>query len=216
MGSFPASARCRSRRMWSGGFTPSHKAAPPWTRAGTPANGRRGITKPLGVLPTGERKVRFVPTSARETPQAMDLLCRNYRQACQGEAVPPLLILSTPDPRHVGLRFPLHSPFRDGNGRVARLFTTLLLQSHGFEVARYISLERMVEASPDESIGFPASVRAGGLKANSARPAKGDLVRRTVLAQVASCARHLSGRAEGSRQDRLPHAPISSRRCWPA
>ena len=75
----------------------------------------------------------------------MDLLCRSYRQACQNEAVPPLLILAT-----LVFDFLCIHPFRDGNGRVARLLTTLLLPSHGFQVARYISLERMVEASRDE------------------------------------------------------------------
>jgi Fic family protein len=40
-------------------------------------------------------------------------------------------------------------PFRDGNGRVSRLITTLLLQSNGFEVARYVSLERSIEESKE-------------------------------------------------------------------
>lgn len=161
----------------------------------------------IELLPTGERKVRFVPTSARETPKAMDPLCLNYRQACQNEAVPPLLIVAT-----FVFDFLCIHPFRDGNGRVARLLTTLLLQSHGFQVARYISLERMVEASRDEyyrvlgecSRGWPEGkndilpwwnyflslIRAAyrdfqmQVECASARPAKGDLVRRTVLAQV--------------------------------
>src|SRR5438128_3633394 len=41
-------------------------------------------------------------------------------------------------------------PFRDGNGRVSRLLTVLALQQHGFEVGRYISLERLIEESKDD------------------------------------------------------------------
>jgi len=170
------------------------------------------------ILPTGERKVRFVPTSARETPAAIDLLCRNYEQACGSEAVPPLLIVAT-----FVFDFLCIHPFRDGNGRVARLLTTLLLQSHGFQVARYISLERMVEASRDEyyrvlaecSRGWPEGnneilpwwnyflslIRAAyrdfemQVEFSPARPAKGDLVRH----------------ARCSRRWRSSHSPISRR-----
>ena len=161
----------------------------------------------IELLPTGEPRVRFVPTSARATPAAMDRLCRNYAEACRAETVPPLLIVAT-----FVFDFLCIHPFRDGNGRVGRLLTTLLLQSHGFEVARYISLERLVEESRAEyyrvlgncSQGwheganeilpwwnyFLGLVRTGyrefetQVESSSARPAKSDLVERTVLAQV--------------------------------
>ena len=99
----------------------------------------------IEILPNGERKIRFVPTSAKDTPDIMDALCRNYREACEDQRVPPLLIVAT----FVIDLLCIH-PFRDGNGRVSRLSTTLLLQSHGFQVARYISLERLVEQSKEE------------------------------------------------------------------
>jgi len=103
-------------------------------------------------------------------------------------------------------------PFRDGNGRVSRLATTLLLQAHGFQVARYVSLERLVEQSKEDYYGVLAECSQGwhegknGLnpwwnyflsvlrlaykeferqvESTEARPAKSDLVRQTVLAQV--------------------------------
>jgi Fic family protein len=161
----------------------------------------------IEILPNGERSVRFVPTSAKDTPRAVEMLCRNYRAACDEERVPPLLIVAT----FVFDLLSIH-PFRDGNGRVSRLATSLLLQSHGFEVARYISLERLVEESKEEYyrvlklcserwhegkneivpwwnyyLGqlrnaykeFQRQVESVG-----ARPAKSDLVRQTVLAQV--------------------------------
>ena len=161
----------------------------------------------IEVLPTGDRKVRFVPTSAKDTPKAVEMLCRNYRQACDEESVPPLLVVAT----FVFDLLCVH-PFRDGNGRVARLATTLLLQSHGFQISRFISLERMVEESRAEyyrvlgecSRGWHegkneilpwwnyllslirAAYREFELQVESApaHPAKSDLVRRTVLAQV--------------------------------
>ena len=161
----------------------------------------------IEILPTGERRLRFVPTRARDTPATIEHLCRNYRAATQNEAFPALLIVAA-----LVFDFLCIHPFRDGNGRVARLLTTLLLQSNGFQVARYVSLERLVEASRDEyyrvlgecsrgwSEGtnevlpwwnfFLGLIRAAyrefeiQVESSSARPAKADLVRRTVLAQL--------------------------------
>lgn len=103
-------------------------------------------------------------------------------------------------------------PFRDGNGRISRLVTTVLLQTHGFEVARYVSLERLVEQSKEEYYDVLARCSAGWhegeneiiplwnyflstlrlaykelerqVELTEARPAKSDMVRQTVLAQV--------------------------------
>jgi len=161
----------------------------------------------IEILPSGERKVRFVPTSAQNTPKTMEALCRNYRAACDGERVPPLLIVAT-----FVFDFLCIHPFRDGNGRVARLATTLLLQVHGFYVARYISLERLVEESKEDYYAILADCSLGWhegknenvpwwnyflsvlrraykeferqMESAEARSAKSDLVRQTVLAQV--------------------------------
>lgn len=161
----------------------------------------------IEILPNGERKIRFVPTSAKETPKTMDALCRNYREAYDDQRVPPLLIVAT-------FAFDLLCihPFRDGNGRVSRLATTLLLQAHGFQIARYVSLERLVEQSKEDYYGVLAECSQGWhegkndlnpwwnyflsvlrlaykeferqVESTEARPAKSDLVRQTVLAQV--------------------------------
>ncbi len=159
------------------------------------------------ILPNGERKIRFVPISDRDTPKIMDALCRNYRESCDDQRVPPLLIVAT-----FVLDFLCTHPFRDGNGRVSRLATTLLLQSHGFKVAQYVSLERLVEQSKEEYYGILAECSQGWhegknavvpwwnyflsmlrlgykeferqVESTEARPAKSDLVRQSVLAQV--------------------------------
>ncbi len=61
------------------------------------------------------------------------------------EALPPLLSVAT----FVFDLLCIH-PFRDGNGRVSRLATVLLLQQHGFQVARFVSLERLIEQRKED------------------------------------------------------------------
>ena len=161
----------------------------------------------IEILPGGERRVRFVPTSAEQTPRAVEELCRNYRRACEDELAPVLLIIAT-----FVFDFLCIHPFRDGNGRVSRLVTTLLLQMHGFQVSRYVSLERLVEETKEEYYQVLARCSRGWhegkneivpwwnyflgtlrgayrelvrqVESVQARPAKSELVRRTVLSQV--------------------------------
>jgi Fic family protein len=161
----------------------------------------------IEILASGDRRIRFKPTSAKETPKAIMQLCRNYLAACDGEKIPALLVIAT----FVFDLLCVH-PFRDGNGRVSRLVTTLLLLEHGFEVVRYVSLERLVEESKAEyypvlqgcSAGwhsdkneivpwwnyFLGIVRrayqefATQVQSAAPRAAKGDLVRQAIAAQV--------------------------------
>jgi Fic family protein len=161
----------------------------------------------IEILPNGERSIRFVAVSAKKTPSAMEMLCRRYRVANDEERVPPLLVVAT-----FILDLLCIHPFRDGNGRVSRLTTSLLLQSQGFQVARYISLERHIEESKEEyyrvlklcSQGWHEgnneilpwwnyflgilrnAYKEFGQKVESvdARPAKSDLTRHTVLSQI--------------------------------
>ena len=97
------------------------------------------------ILPNNERRVRFVPTSAAATPDAMEALCAAYRHTHEEEQIPALLIIAT----CVFDLLCIH-PFRDGNGRVSRLVTTFLLMQEGFSVSRYVSLERIVEERKEE------------------------------------------------------------------
>ena len=93
-------------------------------------------------LPNGETRVRFKPTSAFETPQAMELLIKEYRNCTDQLNLEPLLVI----PAFIFDFLCIH-PFRDGNGRTARLLTLQLLYHFGYEVGRYISLERIFEQS---------------------------------------------------------------------
>jgi len=87
-------------------------------------------------------RVRFTPTSAAATPHAMDLLGNDYRRAHDNREADPLVLV----PLAVLDMLCAH-PFRDGNGRIARLLTLLLLYHENYRVGRYVSLERIVEQS---------------------------------------------------------------------
>ena len=89
--------------------------------------------------------VRFRCVTARETPGAVEELCARYRYALDQDRIPPLIAGAA-----LVLDLLCIHPFRDGNGRVSRLLTLLTLDRHGYEVGRYLSLERLIEESKEE------------------------------------------------------------------
>lgn len=89
-------------------------------------------------------RIRFEPTSAAETPDAMETFVKNYDLAIQHGDLEPLIVI----PLAI-LDFLCVHPFKDGNGRMSRLLTLLLLYHHDYQVGRYISLERIVEESKE-------------------------------------------------------------------
>ena len=88
----------------------------------------------------GNKRVRFTPTPAFETPDAMRALCDAYNQAVTEERCDPLILLVV-----FIFDFLCIHPFNDGNGRMSRLLTLLLLYQHSYIVGKYISLEKLVE-----------------------------------------------------------------------
>lgn len=94
--------------------------------------------------PDGIERIRFRAVPAYMTPEAMDELHRAFNEAWEAEEFEKLLLI----PAYV-LDFLCIHPFRDGNGRMARLLSLLLLYKAGFEVGRYVSLERIVESSKE-------------------------------------------------------------------
>lgn len=92
----------------------------------------------------GQRRVRFRPISAFETPDMVEALCNQFlREVDRGEVDPLLLI-----PMFV-LDFLCIHPFNDGNGRMSRLLTLLLLYRSGYIVGKYISIEMLIEKTKD-------------------------------------------------------------------
>lgn len=93
---------------------------------------------------SGNRFVRFQPVHAWETPQAMDDLCAAFNEELNREEADPLLII----PIFI-LDFLCIHPFNDGNGRMSRLLTLLLLYRAGYDVGKYISIEKLIEKSKE-------------------------------------------------------------------
>lgn len=93
---------------------------------------------------SGHRTIRFVPVSAFETPEAIQRLCDAYDKAIKNEHTDPLLLI----PLFV-LDFLCIHPFNDGNGRMSRLLTLLLMYQNDYIVGKYVSLEKSVEKSKE-------------------------------------------------------------------
>ena len=92
----------------------------------------------------GNKTVRFQPVPAWETSEAMDRLCAAHDEALRDSALDPLLLMTM-----FILDFLCIHPFNDGNGRMSRLLTLLLLYRAGYAVGRYISIERLIETSKE-------------------------------------------------------------------
>lgn len=96
------------------------------------------------TYPDGRKVIRFKPISASATPEAMDLLHLKFNEYFENETIEPLLLI----PSYM-LDFLCIHPFLDGNGRMARILTLLLLYKARYEVGRYISLEKVVEETKE-------------------------------------------------------------------
>ena len=92
----------------------------------------------------GNRFVRFQPVPAWETPDSIEDLCDAFDDAIAKNEADPLLII----PMFI-LDFLCIHPFNDGNGRMSRLLTLLLLYRAGYIVGKYISIEKVIETTKD-------------------------------------------------------------------
>ena len=113
-----------------------------------------------GIDGQGRRKVRFCPTPAEETKEAMEQLELAYLEARDDANINQLLLIPC-----VVLDFLCIHPFSDGNGRMSRLLSLLLLYKNGFDAGKYISFEQQIdrykgfyyEALRQSSIGWEAN-----------------------------------------------------------
>jgi Fic family protein len=90
----------------------------------------------------GKKSIRFTPVAPHLTEDAMRSLHERFNKATESQEFEPLLLI----PAYV-LDFLCIHPFRDGNGRMARLISLLLLYQAGFAVGRFISLENIIEGT---------------------------------------------------------------------
>lgn len=92
---------------------------------------------------SGNQKTRFQPIEAWATPEAMLNMCNAYNDSIN-DGIDPLILM----PMFI-LDFLCIHPFNDGNGRMSRLLTLLLLYKSGYIVGKYISIEKLIEKSKD-------------------------------------------------------------------
>ncbi|MBR0450736.1 MAG: Fic family protein [Oscillospiraceae bacterium] len=98
----------------------------------------------IEVDSSGNRRVRFRPTPAEETAAAMEQLELAYLDACSNSHINQLLLIPC-----VILDFLCIHPFRDGNGRMSRLLSLLLLYKNGFDAGKYVSFEEQINKYKD-------------------------------------------------------------------
>lgn len=92
----------------------------------------------------GTSFIRFTPIEPDETPAAVEALCEAYANARAKESIDALILI----PCFI-LDFLCIHPFNDGNGRMSRLLMLLLLYKNGYEVGKYISIEKQIEKTKD-------------------------------------------------------------------
>ena len=96
------------------------------------------------TYPDGHVETLFTPLAPYETPEALDKICEEYNRVIGNMEVEPLIAI----PVFIHDFLCIH-PFNDGNGRMSRLLTTLLLYRNGFYVGKYISLEAKIAKNKD-------------------------------------------------------------------
>lgn len=109
----------------------------------------------------GSKSVRFKPLAAFLTPDAMCQLHKEYNERWETQEVEELLLIAT----YVFDFLCIH-PFSDGNGRLSRLISLLLLYRGGYEVGRYISIEKIIEDTKD---GYYESLKRSSINWNEGK-----------------------------------------------
>ena len=108
------------------------------------------------TYPDGHTEILFTPLTPYETPEALDRLCGEYNRVIGNMELEPLIAI----PVFIHDVLCIH-PFNDGNGRMSRLLTTLLLYRSGFYVGKYISLEAKIANNKDLYYGALSASQNG-------------------------------------------------------
>ncbi len=133
----------------------------------------------------GELVARFVPTSAAGTPVAVERICSEYVRQISAGAYDPLLVSLI-----FVFDFVCIHPFNDGNGRMSRLLMLLLMYRNGYDVGKYISIEKEIEKTKETYYEALAASSSGW------RDGENDYAPfvTCMLGIVAACYRELGGR----------------------
>lgn len=117
-----------------------------YSHMNNPMGGRtKGVQNYISATyPDGHVETLFTPLSPFETPEALDKICQEYNRVIGNMEVEPLIVI----PIFIHDFLCIH-PFNDGNSRMSRLLTTLLLYRNGFYVGKYISLEAKIARNKD-------------------------------------------------------------------
>jgi Fic family protein len=113
------------------------------------------------TYPDGRVETIFTPLSPFETPEALDKICEEYNRVIGNMEIEPLIAI----PVFIHDFLCIH-PFNDGNGRMSRLLTTLLLYRSGFQVGKYISLEAKIAKNKDLYYDALAQAQIGWQEGN--------------------------------------------------
>lgn len=108
------------------------------------------------TYPDGHSEVLFTPMAPYETPTALEQICREYNRVIGNLELEPLIAI----PVFIHDFLCIH-PFNDGNGRMSRLLTTLMLYQNGFYVGKYISLEAKIAKNKDLYYAALAQAQTG-------------------------------------------------------
>ena len=117
-----------------------------FSHLGNPAAGKTKTVQNYinATFPDGHTETLFIPLEPYETPEALDRICDEYNRVIGNAELEPLIAI----PVFIHDFLCIH-PFNDGNGRMSRLLTTLLLYRSGFYVGKYISLEAKIAKHKD-------------------------------------------------------------------
>ena len=117
-----------------------------YSHMNNPMGGRlKNVQNYISVTyPDGHTEILFTPLSPFETPAALDKICEEYNRVVGNAEVEPLIATCV----FIHDFLCIH-PFNDGNGRMSRLLTTLLLYRNGYYVGKYISLEAKIAKNKD-------------------------------------------------------------------
>lgn len=133
----------------------------------------------------GEFVACFVPTPAAMTPDAVETICEEYRNQMDAGTYDPLLVSLV-----FAFDFVSIHPLNDGNGRMSRLLTLLLMYRSGYDVGKYVSIEKEIERTKETYYEALAASSQGW------REGKGDYVPFVtyMLGIIDACYRELANR----------------------